>query len=104
MKIIAILSMLIACSSCNDARTSSVADARAETVDVKSADAQVARQGSTLRLEQVGGRFRSPVYVTSPPGDSRLFVVEQSGTIRVIKNGRTLEAPFLDISSRVKSG
>jgi glucose/arabinose dehydrogenase len=104
MKIIAILSMLIAGSSCNDARKSSVADARAETVGAKSGDAQVARQGSTMRLEQVGGRFRSPVYVTSPPGDSRLFVVEQAGTIRVIKNGRTLEAPFLDISSRVKSG
>jgi glucose/arabinose dehydrogenase len=104
MKIIAILLMLAAGSSCNDARNSSVEDARAENVGAKAGNAQAARQGSTIRLEPVGGRFRSPVYVTSPPGDPRLFVVEQSGTIRVIKDGRTLEQPFLDISSRVKSG
>jgi glucose/arabinose dehydrogenase len=67
-------------------------------------EAPAAQQGSTMRLAQIGGRFRSPVYATSPPGDSRLFVVEQGGTIRVVKNGRTLEQPFLDISSRVKSG
>lgn len=58
----------------------------------------------SLRLEQVGETFRSPVYVTSPAGDERLFVVEQAGRIRVVKNGRTLPAPFLDISDRVRSG
>src|SRR4051794_28483125 len=51
------------------------------------------------------GTFSSPVYVTAPPGDnSRLFVVEQGGTIRVIKDGVTLSNPFLDITSRVLSG
>jgi glucose/arabinose dehydrogenase len=58
----------------------------------------------SLRLEQVGETFRSPVYVTSPAGDERLFVVEQAGRIRVVKNGRTLPAPFLDVSDRVRSG
>ena len=57
-----------------------------------------------LRLEELAGRFRSPVYLTSPPGDSRLFVVEQAGRIRVVKNGATLPRPFLDISERVRSG
>lgn len=64
-------------------------------------------QGSiahSLRLEQIGGSFRNPVYLTSPPGDSRLFVVELAGRIQVIKNGVVMAQPFLDIESRVKSG
>src|SRR4051812_24307401 len=55
-------------------------------------------------LAQVG-TFSSPVYVTGAPGDtSRQFVVEQGGTIRVIRDGVTLSNPFLDITSRVLSG
>lgn len=51
------------------------------------------------------GRFDSPVHVAQAPGDRRrLFVVEQAGRIRVIRDGRTLRTPFLDISDRVKSG
>jgi glucose/arabinose dehydrogenase len=47
----------------------------------------------------------SPVWLTAPPGDSaRLFVVEQPGRIRVIRNGRLLPAPFLDLRDRVRSG
>jgi len=59
---------------------------------------------TTIRLEKIGEGFHNPVYVTSPPGDSRLFVVEQAGRIRVMKNGRTLPVPFLDIASSVSSG
>ncbi len=44
------------------------------------------------------------MYVTSPPGDtSRLFVVEKTGRIRVIKNGALLATPFLDISGLVST-
>jgi glucose/arabinose dehydrogenase len=57
-----------------------------------------------LRLKRIGN-FSSPVYVTSPPGDRhRLFVVEQGGTIRIVKDGKTLAQPFLDISGRISSG
>lgn len=68
------------------------------------ANSSAAVASGTLRLEQVSESFRSPVYVTSPAGDDRLFVVEQAGRIRIVKNGRTLPAPFLDISDRVRSG
>jgi len=57
-----------------------------------------------MRLETVPGRFDSPVHLASPPGDRRLFVVEQAGRIRIVSNGTMLRTPFLDISSRVKSG
>jgi glucose/arabinose dehydrogenase len=36
-------------------------------------------------------------------GSGRLFVVEKRGIIRVIKNGKLLQTPFLDIRSRVDS-
>jgi glucose/arabinose dehydrogenase len=39
----------------------------------------------------------TPVFVTSPPGDPRLFVVEKCGRIRIIENDQVLEKPFLDI-------
>jgi glucose/arabinose dehydrogenase len=57
-----------------------------------------------LRLQPVG-RFRSPLYVTAPPRDRRrIFVVEQGGTIRVVRGGRVLRRPFLDVSGQVVSG
>src|SRR5262249_2037770 len=37
-------------------------------------------------------------------GTGRLFVVEQSRTIRIIQNGSLLSQPFLDISSKVVTG
>ncbi|MDA0162697.1 PQQ-dependent sugar dehydrogenase [Solirubrobacter ginsenosidimutans] len=61
-------------------------------------------KAAAVRLQKVGS-FDSPVYVTSPPGDtSRLFVVEQGGKVRVIKNGKTLDTPFLDVSDKIVSG
>jgi glucose/arabinose dehydrogenase len=51
------------------------------------------------------GSFASPVYVTGAPGDnSRVFVVEQAGRIMVVKNGRQLATPFLDIRGDVRAG
>ncbi len=61
-----------------------------------------ARQG--VKLVRVG-RFEQPLYVTAPPADThRLFVVEQGGRIRVVRGGKVLAKPFLDITSQVTSG
>jgi len=57
-----------------------------------------------VRLQKIGS-FDSPVYVTSPPADnSRLFVVEQGGTVRVVKGGKPLSTPFLDVSDKITTG
>jgi glucose/arabinose dehydrogenase len=49
--------------------------------------------------------FDHPVSLAHAGDNSgRVFVVEQSGVIRIIQNGTTLPAPFLDISGRVLSG
>jgi glucose/arabinose dehydrogenase len=53
---------------------------------------------------EVLGGFSSPVYVTSAPGDpSTLYVVEQPGQIKIVRNG-AIAGTFLDIRSRVLSG
>ena len=57
-----------------------------------------------LDLTPVVSGLSSPVYLTAPTGDARLFVVEQPGRIRVVKNGALLATPFLDISARVNYG
>ena len=63
-----------------------------------------AAAASGVKLVSVGS-FHSPLYVTAPPADRRrIFVVEQGGTIRVVRAGRRLSRPFLDIRSLVTSG
>ncbi len=50
------------------------------------------------------GRFDQPVYVTGAPGFPRLlFVVEQAGKVQVLRGGRRLGKPFLDLSGPVQS-
>ncbi len=58
----------------------------------------------TLTTELVARDFRQPVYVTAPPADPRLFVVDQPGRIFVIEGGGKLTTPFLDIADRVTFG
>ena len=45
----------------------------------------------------------SPLAMASPPGDSRIFVVERAGRIRVIRNGVLKATPFLDIRRHVNT-
>jgi glucose/arabinose dehydrogenase len=56
-----------------------------------------------LKLTEVADGLESPVFLTSPPGDQRMFVVELDGVIKVIENGQVLGTPFLDIASTVVS-
>lgn len=45
----------------------------------------------------------NPVFLTAPPGDSRQFVVERAGRIRILQNGSLIATPFADISARVQT-
>jgi glucose/arabinose dehydrogenase len=57
-----------------------------------------------LALKRVGD-FNEPTYVTGAPGfRTLLFVVEQEGKIAVLRNGRRLGRPFLDIRELVGAG
>jgi len=59
---------------------------------------------SVVQLQQVFGSAAGlvgPIDLQAPPGDSRLFIAERPGRIRVVQGGTLLPTPFLDISSRV---
>jgi glucose/arabinose dehydrogenase len=59
----------------------------------------------TLQLQPfVSSGLTSPVFLTQPLNDGRIFVVEQTGRIRVVRNGALQSTPFLDITSRVLTG
>lgn len=52
-----------------------------------------------IRLQEVASGLDAPIFLTAPPGDSRLFILERPGRIRVVQDGNLLATPFLDISA-----
>jgi len=61
--------------------------------------------GTSIKSMLVASRLAHPTYVTAPPLDpNRLFIVEQPGRVRLVKNGTLQTTAFLDIRSKVESG
>jgi glucose/arabinose dehydrogenase len=60
--------------------------------------------GAAPALRKVVDGLSFPVYLTAPAGDPRLFIVEKGGRVRIVKDGRLLPEPFLDISGEVSTG
>lgn len=67
--------------------------------------------GSASARESAFGRkavargFDQPVQVTAPRNEPRrLYVVEQTGTVRVVERGKVRSGAFLDVRSRIVSG
>ena len=54
--------------------------------------------GTNVSLRKLGTVVSGAMLVTAPPGDLRLFVVEQRGAIRIFKDEILLPDPFLDLS------
>ncbi len=53
----------------------------------------------------VASGFTKPVMIANAgDGSKRLFVVEQTGKIKVVKNGTVLAQPFLDLTGQVSGG
>lgn len=57
-----------------------------------------------LDVETVVTGLSAPTYLTAPAGDDRLFVLEQPGRVRVVRDGQLLPDPYLDVSGSVESG
>jgi len=59
-------------------------------------------QEKTIQLNLIAEGLTSPVYLTQAPDDKeRLFVLDQIGLVRIIKNGQLQETPFLDLRSKL---
>lgn len=59
---------------------------------------------TTIRLEKVIGGFQQLTYLThAGDGSGRLFVVEKSGRVWIVRDGKRQPEPFLDIQDRVRS-
>jgi len=70
-----------------------------------SASAAVSYASSTLSLglTRVVAGLDNPTFLTAQAGDSRLFVTERPGRVRIIENGSTRDIPYLDIGARVST-
>jgi glucose/arabinose dehydrogenase len=59
----------------------------------------------TVTLETVVDGLSSPLAaVNAGDGSGRLFVAEQGGQIRVVRDGKLLPDPFLDVSAEISAG
>lgn len=57
------------------------------------------------RLAAVRRGLGDALFVTAAPGQpNRLYIVQQSGRVLILQNGRLLKTPFLNVSSLISSG
>lgn len=54
--------------------------------------------GTTVKTRTIGRVPGAALLATSPPNDPRLFVLQQSGVVRIFKDEILEEVPFIDLS------
>ncbi len=57
-------------------------------------------QAMSLEVERIASGLSNPLFVGSPQGDDRLFIVEKGGAIKIRQTDGSI-APFLNLSSSV---
>ena len=70
---------------------------------VFAANAWVPSAFAQLQTQIVATGLSQPLFATAPEGDSRLFIVEKGGLIKILENGALLPTPFLDLSNSVNA-
>jgi glucose/arabinose dehydrogenase len=61
--------------------------------------------GLSISLERVVDGLDAPLAaVNAGDGSGRIFVAEQGGTIRIVRNGALADGAFLDVAGRITSG
>jgi glucose/arabinose dehydrogenase len=111
--LLALALVAVTIGGCSDGEEESSGDATRQTAAEQPAAGGQAGSGGgggsaaarrPVRLLLLG-RFNEPTYIAAPRGERRRrFVVERAGTIRVLRGGRVLGEPFLDISDLVTTG
>ncbi len=54
-----------------------------------------------IKLEPFVSGLNAPLAMAQPPGDDRIFVTEQFGRVRLIRDGQLESEPFLDIRNLI---
>jgi glucose/arabinose dehydrogenase len=61
-----------------------------------------AQQKPSVKLVLIASHLNAPVAMNCPKdGSGRIFICEQTGKIKIIKNGKVLPKPFLDVSTKL---
>jgi glucose/arabinose dehydrogenase len=55
-------------------------------------------------IERVAGGFAAPLLVTAAPDGERILVVERTGTVWALRDGRRGAEPYLDVGDRISEG
>lgn len=92
---------LVGLAGCGDNARRAGTDAGAIEDASTDAPGGCTREGDKVRAVRVAGVSGAATLVTSPPGDPRLFVLEQEGRVRIIEDGRLLSEPFLDLRDNI---
>ena len=96
--VIAVLSLVGACGG----------NKKSEPEDARTIDAPPACTspiaGATITARQIGQVPGGAMLATSPPGDPRLFVVDQTGLVRIFDGEQLQAEAFLDISNDIVAG
>jgi glucose/arabinose dehydrogenase len=102
----ALVVALLVLAACGSDDSSAESSTRSAATTASTATTRARPAATSDRVKLVGvGRFEAPVYVTAPPGDTRrIFVVEQGGAIRVVRAGKRISRPFLDLRAKVIAG
>ena len=59
----------------------------------------------TISFGRVARNLSSPIFMThSGDNSGRLYIVEQTGRIKILQNGVVLATPFLNVAARISSG
>jgi glucose/arabinose dehydrogenase len=103
VRLAALLGVLLLVAACSSGERSGKA---VTTSDSEPTPTTTVEQGPLrLKLTVVAKGLEAPVDVTSTPSEpDRLYLVEQSGRILVVENGKVSPQPFLDITNDVVSG
>ena len=106
----AALAVALTLGACSSSPPPSVPEPGGALPPDESSDSGKARHTPTLNsirieLQEVAAGFEQPLFAAhAGDGSGRLFVVQQTGAVRIVEGDRVQAEPFLDLSERVVVG